>query len=30
MTVTLKPGQQQRIDPTDLKTLADYFHASMV
>jgi hypothetical protein len=30
MTVTLKPGQQQGIDPTDLKTLTDYFHASMV
>ncbi len=30
MTVTLKPGQDQGIDPTDLKTLTDYFHASMV
>ena len=30
MTVTLKPGQQQGIDPTDLKTLTDYFHDSMV
>jgi hypothetical protein len=30
MTVTLKPGQQQGIDPADLKTLTDYFHASMV
>jgi hypothetical protein len=30
MTVTLKPDQQQGIDPTDLKTLTDYFHASMV
>jgi hypothetical protein len=30
MTVTLKPGQEQGIDPTDLKTLTDYFHASLV
>jgi hypothetical protein len=30
MTVTLKPGQQAGIDPTDLKTLTDYFYASMV
>jgi hypothetical protein len=30
MTVTLKPGQQQGIDPTDLTTLTDYFHAAMV
>ena len=30
MTVTLKSGQQQGIDPSDLKTLTDYFHASMV
>jgi hypothetical protein len=30
MTVTLKPGQRQSIDPTDLKALTDYFHASMV
>jgi hypothetical protein len=30
MTVTLKPDQQQGIDPTDLKALTDYFHASMV
>jgi len=30
MTVTLKPDQQQGIDPTDLKSLTDYFHASMV
>jgi hypothetical protein len=30
MTVTLKPDQQQGIDPTDLKTLTDYFHAAMV
>ena len=26
----LKPGQQQGIDPGDLKTLTDYFHQSMV
>jgi len=30
MTVMLKPDQQQGIDPTDLKTLTDYFHGSMV
>jgi hypothetical protein len=30
MTVTLKPGQQQGIDPADLKTLTDYFHDSLV
>lgn len=30
MTVSLKPGQQQGIDPTDLKALTDYFHASLV
>ena len=30
MAVTLKPGQEQGIDPTDLKTLTDYFHASLV
>jgi hypothetical protein len=30
MVVTLKPGQQQGIDPTDLKTLTDYFHGSLV
>jgi hypothetical protein len=30
MTVTLKPDQQQGVDPTDLKALTDYFHASMV
>ncbi len=30
MEVTLKPGQAQGIDPTDLKTLTDYFHASLV
>ncbi|WP_295399905.1 DUF3313 domain-containing protein [uncultured Thiocystis sp.] len=29
MQVSLKPGQQQGIDPTDLKTLTDYFHDSM-
>lgn len=29
MTVSLKPDQQQGIDPTDLKTLTDYFHASL-
>jgi hypothetical protein len=29
MTVTLKPDQQQGIDPTDLKALTDYFHASL-
>ena len=29
MTVTLKPGQQQGIDPTDLKMLTDYFHDAM-
>jgi hypothetical protein len=30
MKVSLKPGQQQEIDPTDIKTLTDYFHAAMV
>ena len=30
MTVSLKPGQQQGIDPTDLKTLTDYFHNALV
>lgn len=30
MTVTLKPDQQQGIDPTDLKTMIDYFHNAMV
>ena len=30
MEVTLKPGQSKGIDPTDLKTLTDYFHASLV
>lgn len=29
MVVTLKPDQQQGIDPTDLKTLTDYFHGSL-
>ncbi|MBK1725184.1 DUF3313 domain-containing protein [Thiocystis violacea] len=29
MKVSLKPGQQQEIDPTDLKTLTDYFHGAM-
>jgi hypothetical protein len=29
MTVSLKAGQQEAIDPTDLKTLTDYFHNSM-
>jgi len=28
--VTLKSDQQKSIDPTDLKTLVDYFHASLV
>ena len=30
MVVSLKPSQQQEIDPTDLKTLTDYFHTAMV
>ena len=30
MTVTLKPDQQQGIDPTDLKALTDYFNDSLV
>jgi len=30
MTVSLKPDQQQGIDPTDLKTLTDYFHNALV
>lgn len=30
ITVSLKPGQQQGIDPTDLKTLTDYFYQSLV
>ena len=28
--VSLKPGQQEAVDPTDLKMLTDYFHASLV
>ncbi len=28
--VSLKPDQQQAVDPTDLKTLTDYFHNSLV
>ncbi|KFB72082.1 MAG: DUF3313 domain-containing protein [Candidatus Accumulibacter phosphatis] len=28
--VSLKPDQQQAVDPTDLKALVDYFHASLV
>ncbi len=30
MIVTLKPDQQQGIDPTDLKMLTDYFYNAMV
>jgi len=30
MVVTLKPGQAQGIDPSDLKALTDYFHAALV
>lgn len=30
MMVTLKPGQTNAIDPTDLKALTDYFHDSLV
>jgi hypothetical protein len=30
MTVSLKPDQQQGIDPTDLTTLTDYFHDALV
>ena len=30
MTVKLKPGQEEGIDPTDLKTLTDYFYQSLV
>lgn len=30
MTVTLKADQQKGVDPTDLKTLTDYFHSAMV
>lgn len=29
ITVSLKPGQQQTVDPADLKTLTDYFHNAM-
>jgi hypothetical protein len=29
MIVTLKPDQQGGVDPTDLKTLTDYFHDSL-
>jgi hypothetical protein len=30
MVVTLKPGQNKAIDPSDLKSLVDYFHGSLV
>jgi hypothetical protein len=30
MTLKLKPGQEQGIDPTDLKALTDYFYQSLV
>lgn len=30
MQVTLKPGKSKSVDPTDLKMLVDYFHASLV
>jgi Protein of unknown function (DUF3313) len=30
MRVTLKPGQVKSIDPSDLKTLLDYFHNALV
>jgi len=30
MRVSLKPGQMQDVDPSDLKMLTDYFHDSMV
>jgi hypothetical protein len=30
ITVKLKPDQQEGIDPTDLKTLTDYFYQSLV
>jgi hypothetical protein len=30
MTVKLKPGQQEGLDPTDLKALTDYFYQSLV
>ena len=29
MTVMLKPGQERGIDPSDLKTLTDYFHNAL-
>lgn len=29
MQVTLKPGKQKSIDPSDLKMLVDYFHGSL-
>ena len=28
--VTLKPGEAKAVDPTDLKTLTDYFHQALV
>jgi len=30
MRVTLKPGQVKSVDPSDLKTLLDYFHGALV
>ena len=30
MRVTLKPGQNQGVDPTDLKMLTDYFHNALL
>lgn len=30
MQVTLKPGANKRVDPTDLKMLLDYFHNSLI
>ncbi len=30
MTLQLKPGQEEGIDPADLKTLTDYFYQSLV
>jgi hypothetical protein len=30
MMVTLKDGERRGVDPTDLKTLTDYFHAALV
>jgi len=29
MAVTLKPGEQKSVDPSDLKALTDYFHDSL-